>query len=253
MPEPQKLTEIERETYAWQLDLPGFDERAQQKLKGATALVSRCGGLGGPVCQNLAAAGIGRLILAHAGNLKRSDLNRQILMTEAWLGRPRVQCAAEQLRALNPRLEVLAIDANIHSGNAAELVGQADLVFDCAPLFSERLAMNAECVRQRKPMIEAGVFGLEGQVTTIVPGTSPCLACLFPNEPPSWRRRFPVLAPVPAVAAAIAAAEGLKLLTGLGASLVGTLLYFDISTMTFRHVELQRRADCLICGQLTAP
>jgi molybdopterin/thiamine biosynthesis adenylyltransferase len=242
------LSDIERETYSWQLDLPGFGEDAQQKLKGATALVSRCGGLGGPVCQYLAAAGIGRLILAHAGNLKRSDLNRQILMTEAWLGKPRVRCAAERLQALNPRLEVVAIEANIDQSNAAELIGQADIVFDCAPLFSERLTMNAECVRQRKPMIEAGVFGMEGQVTTIVPGNSPCLACLFPEPPAVWQRRFPVLAPVPAIAAAIAAAEGLKLLAELGASLIGTLLYFDVSTMTFRHIELQRKPNCPVCG-----
>ncbi len=113
------LTDAERETYSWQFEIPGFGEAGQQRLKGATALVSRCGGLGGPVCYNLAAAGIGRLILAHAGNLRVNDLNRQILMTHDWIGKPRVECAAKRLRELNRRLEVLAVNANLSEQNAA--------------------------------------------------------------------------------------------------------------------------------------
>jgi len=243
-----ELTDFERATYAWQLDLPGFGESGQIKLKGAAALVSRCGGLGGPVCQSLAAAGIGRLIVAHGGVLKPADLNRQVLMRHDWIGQPRVECIARRLRELNPRIDVVPVPANVSAENAAELVSQADLVFDCAPLFAERFALNAECVRQRKPMIEAAVFGWEGQVTTIIPGVTPCLACLFPEPPPAWQRRFPVLAPTPALAAAIAAAEGLKLLTGIGETLQGTLLYFDARAMTFRRISLSRRPDCPVCG-----
>lgn len=113
------------------------------------------------------------------------------------------------------------MNANLSEQNAAELIPQADIVFDCAPLFPERFAMNAECVRQRKPMIEAGVFGLEGQVTTIVPGVTPCLLYPFPERPTAWKRQFPILAPVSAMAGAITAAEGIKLLTGIGQTLQG--------------------------------
>lgn len=242
------LTEAEQEAYAWQLDIPGFGVAGQQKLKAATALVSRCGGLGGAVAYHLAAAGIGKLILAHAGNLKPSDLNRQILMTHDWLGKPRVECAARRLRELNPQLEVVAVNANVAAENAAELISPADLVFDCAPLFAERFAMNGECVRQRKPMIEAGVFGLQGQVTTIVPGITPCLACIYPEHPSAWKRRFPVLGAVAALAGAIAATEGIKVLTGIGETLQGTLLYFDAANMTFRRIAIARRAECSVCG-----
>lgn len=241
------ITEAEREVYEWQLDLPGFGEAAQEKLKAATCLVSRCGGLGGAVAYGLAAAGVGRLILAHAGNLKPGDLNRQILMTHDWIGKPRVESAARRLQELNPRLEVLAVNANINTENAADLISQADLVFDCAPLFVERFAMNAECVRQRKPMIEAGVFGMEAQVTTIVPGKTPCLSCLYPEDPPAWKRRFPVLGAVSSLTGAIAATEGIKLLTGMGETLQGTLLYFDAAVMTFRRIALARRMDCRVC------
>ena len=151
----EPLTDAQRDRYAWQIDIPGFGPAGQAKLCAASALVSRCGGLGGSVCYNLAAAGIGKLVLAHAGAVELGDLNRQILMTHDWLGKPRVQCAARRLRELNPDLRIEAVDANIGAENARELVEQVDIVFDCAPRFSERFLMNRECVRQNKPMVEA--------------------------------------------------------------------------------------------------
>jgi len=247
-----RLTDEEKAIYEWQMWIDGFGEEGQEKLKGSSALVSRCGGLGGPLCYHLASAGIGRLVLAHGGNLKASDLNRQILMTHDWLGKPRVESARRRLLDLNPRLEIEAIPENVNEANAAELVARADIVFDCAPLFSERFLMNRECVRQRKPMVEAAIFGMEGQVTTIVPGETPCLACIYPEDPPGWRRRFPVLGAIPALAAALAAAEGIKLLLGLGQNLKGTLLYFDARSMSFQRIPVLRRADCPVCGGITA-
>lgn len=165
----------------WQLWVDGFGEAGQRRLKNAAVLVSRAGGVGGMVALELAAAGVGKIILAHAGNLKPSDLNRQILMTHDWLGRPRVECAAQRLRALNPRLEIMAVPENLSEANAARLVGQADLVVDCAPLFTERFLMNREAVRQRKPMVECAMYELEAHLTTILPGQTPCLACLYPG------------------------------------------------------------------------
>jgi molybdopterin/thiamine biosynthesis adenylyltransferase len=242
------LTDEERATYEWQMWVDDFGEPGQEKLKGATALVSRCGGLGGPLCYHLASAGLGRIIIAHAGNIKHSDLNRQILMTHAGLGKPRAESAARRLKELNPRLEVEAVPENISEANAAELVGRADIVFDCAPLFSERFAMNRECVNQGKPMVEAAMFELQGQITTIVPGETPCLACLYPADPPEWKRRFPVFGAVSSIAAAIAAMEGIKLIAGFGNTLAGTLLYYDSRSMNFQRIPVRRRPDCPVCG-----
>ena len=216
-PEPgPALTDIERQVYEWQMWVDGVGEQGQRRLKGASVLISRCGGVGGAVALELAAAGVGRLILAHGGNLKPSDLNRQILLTHDWVGRPRVECAAQRLRALNPRLEVVAAGENVSEANAASLVRQADVVADCAPLFEERLLMNREAVRQRKPMVECAVYELEGQVTTIIPGHTPCLACLCPEPPANWRRQFPVFGAVAGVVGCLGAMEVIKLLTGLG-------------------------------------
>ncbi len=132
--------------------------------------------------------------------------------------------------------------------NVDALVEKADLVFDCAPLFSERFAMNRACVEQGKPMVEAAMFDMEGQVTTIIPGETPCLACLYPEDPPRWKREFPVLGAVSSIAASIAAVEGIKVIAGFGETLAGTLLYYDSRNMTFQRIPAVRRPGCPVCG-----
>jgi molybdopterin/thiamine biosynthesis adenylyltransferase len=246
-----EMTSSEKAIYEWQVSVPGFGEEGQRRLKYSSALVSRVGGLGGSVAQLLAAAGIGRLVLAHGGNLKPSDLNRQILMTHDWLGKPRVECAARRLRELNPYVEIDAVPENINEGNVAALVSKVDIVFDCAPLFSERFLMNRECVSQGKPLIDSAVFSMEGRVITIIPGKSACLACLYPEDPPHWKRKFPVFGGVSTLAASIAAMEGIKLLSGMGANLAGQMLIFDSIEMAFRKISLARRSDCSVCGHLS--
>ena len=253
MPEPPRtpeLTDEERATYEWQIWVRDFGEAGQAKLKGTSALVSRLGGLGGPLAQQLAAAGFGKIVLAHGGNLKHSDLNRQILMTYDWLGKPRVESAVRRLSELNPRMEIEGVGSNINEDNVAELVAKVDMVFDCAPLFTERFLMNRECVRQNKPLIDCAMYSLEGQVTTIIPGKTACLACLYPEVPPAWKREFPVFGAVAAMAACIGAMEGIKLAAGMGASLAGKLFYYDMRSMTFQTVPIRRREDCPVCGKL---
>ena len=243
-----RLTDEERATYEWQMWVPDFGEAGQEKLKGASVLISRCGGVGGTLAFELAAAGIGKLVLAHGGNLKPSDLNRQLLMKHDWLGRPRVECAARTLRELNPRLEIVAVPENVSEANADQLVAQADIVCDAAPLFDERYALNAACVRQGKPMVECAMFSLEGQITTIIPGQTPCLACICPEPPPTWKRQFPVFGAVAGLAACVGAMEVIKLLTGLGQPLTGAMLYYDMENMRFLRTRIARRADCPVCG-----
>jgi len=244
------LTEADKARYEWQLNVPGFGEDAQVKLKNSTVLVSRCGGLGGLVAYELAAAGIGRLILAHGGNLKESDLNRQLLMTADWVGKPRVESAARRLQELNPHLEIVAIPENISEHNAAALVKQADVVVDCAPLFEERFAMNHEVVRQRKVMVDCAMYNLEAQITTILPGQTPCLRCLFPDNPSAWKRRFPVIGAVSGSAGCIGAMEAIKVITGLGKPLYGQLLVYELENLSFRKLKLRRNPDCFECRGL---
>ena len=119
MPQPLPLNDEEKATYEWQIWVDDFREAGQEKLKGSSVLVSRVGGLGSVVAYELAAAGVGKLVLAHAGNVKHSDLNRQLLMTHDWLGKPRVESAERRLKELNPRLDIVAVGENVSEENAA--------------------------------------------------------------------------------------------------------------------------------------
>ena len=252
MSEPRdlpELTDVEREVYSWQTTVAGFGEEGQQRLKAATVMVSRIGGLGGLVAYELAAAGVGRLILAHGGTLKPSDLNRQLLMRHDALGEARIDIAVESLAALNPRLEIVAVPENVSEANATEIVGRADVVVDCAPLFEERFAMNEACVRLSKPMVECAMYETEAHITSFAPGRTGCLRCLYPEEPGDWKRRFPVIGAVSGAVGCLGAMEAIKIITGLGDPLFNRLVTCDLRAMTFNSVRLQQRSDCPICGK----
>ena len=245
------LTDHEKAVYEWQIWVPGFGEAGQQALKDASVLVSRVGGLGSVVAYELAAAGIGRLVLAHAGDIKPSDLNRQLLMTHDGLGSSRVESAQRRLKELNPRLEIVAVPENVTEENAAKLVGAVDRGGDWAPWCPERCAMNRQCIQQGKPLVDCAMYDCEFQITTILPGQTPCLACLFPEDPPAWRREFPVFGAVSGTVACLGAMEAIKVLGDVGEPLAGTLLTCDLRDMTFQRRRLLKREDCPVCGTST--
>ncbi len=246
------LSERELERYGWQLDVPGFGEEGQRRLKGATVLITRCGGVGGTAALELAAAGVGHLILAHAGDLRLDDLNRQLLMTTDHVGKPRHECAARRLKELNPHVEITTIAENASDENAAMLVGKADLVIDAAPLFEERYALNRACIAAGKPLVEVAMYAMEFTLTTILPGVTPCLECIFPEIPTWWRRRFPVFGAVAGIAGCIAAMEAIKVIGGFGEPLAGVLLRGDMGTQQFRRFTVGRQQNCPACGHLPA-
>jgi molybdopterin/thiamine biosynthesis adenylyltransferase len=242
------MSDEELARYDWQRSVTGFGDAGQERLKAATVLVSRCGGVGGCVAYQLAAAGVGRLILAHAGNLRPDDLNRQLLMSHAGIGQPRIDQAAERLRTFNPFVEIVPVAENVNAANVDRLVRQADAITGCAPVFGERLLLNAAAVRHGKPLVDCAMYELEVQLTTVLPRQSPCLACLYPEEPPAWQRQFPVFGAVAGTVGSLGAMEVIKVLAGLGAPLAGRMLIGDLGTMAFRTVQLRRRADCAVCG-----
>ncbi len=247
----EPLTPEEKAVYEWQIWIPDHGEEGQEKLKGASVLISRVGGLGGIVAYELAAAGVGRIVLAHAGNVKLSDLNRQLLVTHDWLGKPRVESARKRLNELNPRIEITAVNENVGEENVARLVEQVDLVVDCAPLFEERFLLNREAVRQRKPLVDCAMYELEAQITTLLPGKTACLACLYPQKPEAWRREFPVFGAVSGAIGCLGAVEAIKLISGIGEPLAGQLLICDLRHMRFQKVRIERNPDCEVCGKVT--
>jgi molybdopterin/thiamine biosynthesis adenylyltransferase len=201
------------------------------------------------VALELAAAGVGRLILAHAGNLQPSDMNRHLLQTHDHVGRPRIENLQRQLREFNPRCETVGIAENVNDENAARLIAQADIVVDAAPMFQERLAMNRAAFSQGKPMVECAMHELTAHVTTFVPGRTGCLECQVPEVPPTWTRQFPVFGAVSGTVACLGAMEVIKLITGIGEPLAGEMVAMDLGTMRFRRVALPQRSDCPVCAR----
>lgn len=237
----------ENDRYSWQQAVTGFGAEGQRRLRSASVLVSRIGGVGGAAATYLAAAGVGRLVLAHAGDLRRNDLNRQTLMSTVGIGRPRVEQGRQRLLDLNPHVTVEAVPENVTAANASRLVSGCDLVVSAAPLFTERLLMNDEAVRQGRKLVDAAMYDHELRLMSVVPGGGACLACLYPAAPPHWRRDFPVLGAVAGAVGALAALEAIKLLVGCGESLAGRLWTLDTSTMTSRIVMIPVRPDCPAC------
>ena len=243
-----QLTDEERAVYEWQMWVPGVGDEGQRKLKAATVFISRVGGLGGLVAYELAAAGVGRLILAHAGNLRADDLNRQLLQTHDHIGKPRMESIVRRLHELNPRCEITGIEENANDENASRLIAEADIVVDAAPLFQERLALNRAAFAQGKPMVECAMHEMEASVTTFIPGRTGCLECYVHEVPPVWNREFPVFGAVSGTAACIGAVEVIKLVTGIGEPLAGEMLAMDLASMRFRRVSLPRRESCPVCS-----
>jgi molybdopterin-synthase adenylyltransferase len=242
------LTPTELERYRRQIMLPGFGEAAQQRLKQSTVLVTGVGGLGGTAALYLAVAGVGKLILVRGGELRLDDMNRQVLMSDDWVGKPRVFKAKETLNAINPDVEVTAIYDYITPANVNALVAAADLALDCAHNFTERDLLNAACVQQGKPMVEAAMNDMEAYLTTIVPGVTPCLSCLFPEKPDWDKRGFGVLGAVSGTLACLAALEAIKVLAEFGQPLFSQLLTMDLGRMEFAKRRPYHDPDCPVCG-----
>ncbi len=242
-----ELTDFEKARYEWQMWSPNVGEEGQLRLKQARVLISRGGGVGGTVALQLAAAGVGMIRVAHGGDLRPSDLNRQLLMTHDHIGKPRTESIERRLRDLNPLIEVQTVGENISADNARHLIADVDLVVDCAPLFPERFAMNDAAMALGKPMVECAMYDSDAYLTTFIPGTTGCLRCLYPDTPPEWKRQFPVFGAVSGTVACMAAYEVIKFFTATGKLLINTLLHCDLAAMRFRRLRIERNANCRYC------
>jgi sulfur-carrier protein adenylyltransferase/sulfurtransferase len=244
------------ERYSRHLLLPEVGIAGQRRLQRARVLMIGAGGLGSPAAFYLAAAGVGHLRIADDDVVDRSNLQRQILHTEARIGAPKVASAQATLSALNPRTRVEAVAERVTSDNIDRLLDGVDVVLDGADNFPVRYLLNDACIKHAKPLVYGAVQRFEGQVSVFDAGRhrgqAPCYRCLFPEPPPPEFApncaEAGVLGVLPGVVGLLQANETIKLILGIGESLSGRLLNFDALAMRFREVRLRPDPGCPLCA-----
>jgi len=242
--------------YSRHLRLPEVGEAGQRKLQAARIAMVGAGGLGSPAGFYLAAAGVGTLVLADDDVVDRSNLQRQILHTDARIGTSKVESARIALSALNPQVDIETFPERITAANVERLIADADVVIDGADNFPVRYLLNDACVKLGKPLVYGAVHRFEGQVSVFDAGRkrgeAPCYRCLFPEPPPPEAApncaEAGVLGVLPGVIGLLQATEAIKLILGQGDPLTGRLLHFDALGMRFRETRLRADPDCPVCA-----
>jgi molybdopterin/thiamine biosynthesis adenylyltransferase len=244
------------ERYSRHLRLPGVGLEGQRKLEAARMLVVGAGGLGSPAAFYLAAAGVGTLRIADDDVVDRSNLQRQILHTDARIGLAKVESATAALSALNPRTKIEALQERITSANVERMLDGVDVVVDGADNFPVRYLLNDACVKLGKPLVYGAVQRFEGQASVFDAGRhrggAPCYRCLFPEPPPADAApncaEAGVLGVLPGVIGLLQATEAIKSILGIGTPLTGRLLQFDALAMRFRETRLTPDPQCPVCA-----
>jgi len=243
------LSEKELRRYDRQIMI--FGKNAQEKLKKAKIAIVGLGGLGSAVSMYLTVAGIGYLSLVDEQKPELSNLNRQILYGEEDLNRKAKSASAkEKLKQLNSQIKIKTFSKRICRENIEDLLNDVDIVVDALDNFETRYLLNEFCVKTRKPFIHAAVEGFYGQITTIVPGKTPCLNCLLPN-PPKKKVKFPIIGVTTGFFGVLEANEVIKLVIRCGKNLVGKLFIYDLFRNEGEWIKIKPNPSCPVCGKIS--
>ena len=251
---PDSLEDAQRRRYSRHILIPEVGPEGQRRLLESRVLLIGAGGLGSPASLYLAAAGVGTLGIVDDDVVDESNLQRQIAHSTERLGEAKAASARRTLEALNPDVTVLTFEERLTSENVDRILGEGwDVIVDGADNFPTRYLLNDASVWHGIPVVHGSIFRFEGQTTVFKPGDGPCYRCLFPEPPP------PELAPscaeggvlgvLPGIVGSLQASEALKLLLGIGESLIGRLLLFDALSTTFTEITLRRDPSCTVCGE----
>jgi len=249
-----ELNNDEIRRYSRHLILPEVGLAGQKRIKGTSVLCIGAGGLGSPIAMYIAAAGIGKIGIVDFDTVDLSNLQRQILHTDADVGRSKAESAKETIRGINPHCEVVIHNTRISSENALDLIRPYEIVVDGTDNFPTRYLTNDACVLLKKPNVYGSIFRFEGQASVFAPHLGgPCYRCLYPEPPPPGMvpscAEGGVLGVLPGIVGCIQATEILKLAISRGSSLVGRLLLFNALDMKFRELKLRRDPQCPVCGE----
>jgi molybdopterin/thiamine biosynthesis adenylyltransferase len=249
---PRTLSAEQKNRYSRHLLVPEVGEAGQAKLLASKVLLVGAGGLGSPAGLYLAAAGVGTIGLVDSDVVDLSNLQRQILHTNASVGKPKTESAAATIRALNPDVEVVRHDLRLDASNVMDVIAPYDVILDGSDNFSTKYLVNDASVLSNKPSIYGSIFRFDGQASVFLPRQGPCYRCLFPEPTPSEMApscdEAGVLGVLPGVIGLVQATEAIKLLLGRGELLVGRLLTYDALTMKFQEYRVRRDPKCAVCG-----
>ena len=251
---PDGLSPAELLRYSRHLLIPGVGVEGQLRLRQASVLLVGCGGLGSPAALYLAAAGVGRLGLVDPDAVEVSNLQRQILHGESWIGHPKLDSAAARLREVNPHVSVECHPVRLTADNALELAGGYDIVVDGSDNFPTRYLTNDAAFFLKKPLVYGAIHRFEGQLAVFAPHLGgPCYRCLLPDMPaagavPSCAEAG-VLGVLPGIIGSLQAMEAIKLILGIGTIPLGRLTVYDALASAFRTLKLRRDPECRLCGE----
>lgn len=248
-----EFTEERLERYSRHILLSDVGIEGQQKIFDAKVLIIGAGGLGSPIALYLAAAGVGTIGIADADTVDISNLQRQVIHFTGDLGQPKVESAANKMRAINPDVTVRTYHEFLLANNIRSILREYDFVIDGTDNFAAKFLINDACVLEGKPFSHGGILRFNGQTMTVLPGSSACYRCVFHAPPPPGSvptcSQAGVLGAVAGMLGTIQAVEALKFITGVGSLLTDTLLSFDAKTLDFRKVHFRRNAHCPICSK----
>ena len=250
---PKTLTPEQRNRYQRHLLLPEVGEKGQQKLLDAKVLMLGAGGLGSPSALYLAAAGVGNIGIIDMDVVDASNIQRQILHNMDRVGERKVDSAKKTLTAMNPDLNVATYDVRLGADNVLDIIDGYDVIVDGTDNFPTRYLVNDASLLKKIPVVHGSIFRFEGQVTVFDPYNGPCYRCMIPEPPPAELApscaEAGVLGVLPGIVGSIQALETLKIILGIGETLVGRLLAFDALEESFRTFKVRRDPQCPACGE----
>jgi sulfur-carrier protein adenylyltransferase/sulfurtransferase len=248
-----ELSNEEIARYSRHLIMPEVALDGQKKLKQARVLTIGAGGLGAPLAMYLAAAGVGTLGVVDFDIVDESNLQRQIIHGTSDVGRPKMESARDRITDINPNVNVEGFEEPLSSENALDIFKDFDVIVDGTDNFPTRYLVNDACVLSGKPNVYGSIFRFEGQASVFYAEEGPCYRCLYPEPPPPGLvpscAEGGVLGILPGAIGTIQATETVKLILGIGESLIGRLLLYDALGMNFREMKLRKDPNCPICGQ----
>ncbi len=246
------LSNDEIRRYGRHLIMPEFGMEGQRRLKASSILLIGTGGLGSPLALYLAAAGVGRIGLVDYDVVDETNLQRQVIHGQSTIGISKIESAARRIRDLNPSVQIDKYEVPLTSENALQIIEPYDVVIDGTDNFPTRYLVNDACVKLEKPNVYGSILRFEGQLSVFYAKEGPCYRCMFPEPPPPGLvpncAEAGVLGVLPGTIGTMQATEAIKLITGIGESMIGRMLLYDALEMSFTTIKIRKNPNCRVCG-----